>query len=124
MTCEQPIESLPDRCDLAVVRGTDNSFEVTLTDGENPIDISAADVKLTVVSEPGESPPVFEQTNAAGSHSDPTNGRTVFSLSKATTELASQDLDSFWQFEIRRIEGGEEFVHIEGALTVKRGLGI
>jgi len=122
-TCDTACEALPiqPQClDLTLSRGTDNSLEVVITDGDGrAIVITNDTVKFTVKDEV-DGTVVFEHTNMPGGHSSPGLGQTIFEISAADTATASATADTFWVFEVRRITPAlDEFVHISGQFIVR-----
>jgi hypothetical protein len=127
MTCQtqQPTECTelaiePACVNVALVWGTDNELEVSITDGDGKaIAINNDTITFTVKDEPGGTT-VIAKSNGPGSHSDPANGKTVFAIAAADTALAPATADTYWALEVRRITAAlEERVHIQGDFIVR-----
>lgn len=114
----------PAEQNISVVRGTDNTFEAILTDGEGEaVDISLDTIVFTVRDKPGGTVKI-QISNAPGTHKDAANGVTEFSISKADITNVSAIHSTFWVFEIRRIRpGGAEQVHIQGEFVITPSVG-
>jgi len=118
------VSIVPSVVNLRLVNDADTSIEFILTDGkQNPVDITSDDVKFTVRVTHGGTQKL-QKTNAAGSHSDPTNGKTIFKVTHTDITDALTDLNTKWVYEVRRmIAGGDEAVHITGAFIVDLAVG-
>lgn len=110
---------------VTIVRETDNTFEVILTDGEGePVNITGDTIVFTVRDKVGGLVGI-QISNGPGTHKDPVNGVTEFSITKADTSSASPVHWTYWVFEVRRILAVslEERVHIQGDFVVLPSVG-
>ena len=114
--------------DIRVQRGTDNTFEFVLTDGDGTaVDIIADDVMFTVKDEI-DGITQIQKTSLAGSHLEGSFGKVEFTV--ARTEIDDEvdsTSDTFWVYEIRRQvggAGGDEHVHIRGEFIIEPSVGI
>lgn len=110
---------------ISIVRETDNTFEVVLTDGNGePVDITGDTVIFTVRDKLGGLVKI-QISNAPGMHKDPGNGVTEFSVTKADTSSTSTLHWTYWVFEVRRVLAVslEERVHIQGDFVVYPSVG-
>lgn len=115
-------ELLPSVVDIHISQGSRETFEVVLLDGYQPIDITLETVRFTVRDRP-QGTTQLQKTNGPGSHSDPTNGLTDFTVTETDIPV-STDGDRKWVFEIRRINPlGHEFVHVQGCFFVHQEVG-
>jgi len=114
----------PAEQNISVVRGTDNTFEAILTDGDGePVDISLDTIVFTVRDKPGGTV-MIQISNAPGTHKDGPSGVTEFAISKADITNVSAIRSTFWVYEIRRIRpGGAEHVHIQGQFIITPSVG-
>ena len=114
------------KIDLELERGTDNRLVFVLTDDDDKaIDISADDVEMNVKDDFGGNL-IFKKTSSAGSHFNGPDGQVEFIVDR--TDIDDEALivaDTFWVYEIRRIDGGDasESVHVGGSLTVIPSVG-
>jgi hypothetical protein len=91
-------------------------------DGQ-PIDITADSVKFDVRDIIGGSLKLTK-TNASGSHSDPINGKTQFTIARTDITDTLTDKVTCWKYEIRRIlVSTDEAVHITGDFNVHLAIG-
>lgn len=110
----------PTCVNVALVWGTDNELEVTITDGDGrAIAINNDTITFTVKDAVGGTT-VIAKSNGPGSHSDPGNGKTVFAIDAADTALAPATSTTYWTHEVRRITAAlDELVHIQGEFIVR-----
>lgn len=112
---------IPSEVCIRLVFGTDTEWDFVLLDGDGePVDITADDVRLTVKDEIGGTLKI-QKTNAAGTHADPTNGRTVFTLAPGDITDTPDGDRWFWVYEVRRFiggAGGDEAIHLQGDFVV------
>ena len=106
--------------DIRVRKGTDNTFEFILTDGDGePVNIIDDDVVFTVRDMLGGTVQ-FEKANAGGTHLDGFNGKTEFTVDKTDIDAVSDIDTTFWVYDIRRIRvGGQENVYIAGQFIIE-----
>lgn len=105
---------------LAMVRGTDNQLEVTITDGDGRALAIGADTIDFVVKDQVGGSVMFSKSNGPGDHSNPDLGQTIFDIDAADTVGASATATTYWVYEISRTTGGGETrVHIVGNLIVR-----
>ena len=115
----------PDEQGICITRGTDNVFEVVITDGEGQvIDITLDTIALTLRDKLGGTVQA-QYLNLPGSHKDPINGVTEFTIPKAATATASTYHWTYWVYEVRRIQGitDNEYVHIQGDFVILPSVG-
>lgn len=114
------VSIVPDCYDLSIVWGTDNQLEVIITDGDGKaIAINNDTISLTVKEELGGAL-VWTKSNGPGAHSDPGQGRTIFTIDAADTATAAAATTTWWIYEVRRTTaGGDERVHISGSFVVR-----
>lgn len=122
------LDLAPDPKDMEVFAGTDNTIEVTLLNATTSaaIDITSDDVKFTAKDALGGSVvKIATKTNSVGEHSDPTNGKTRFQLTKEELVLATATAQEAWWYEVRRVISGssDEVVYMHGQLRVKPSVG-
>ncbi len=121
------LDALATTIDIKVLSETDNTFEFTLTDSAGAaVDITNDTVKFTTRDHREGTAKIATKTNAPGGHSDPTHGKTRFTLSKADLTLNPQTDPVTWIYEVRRIVAVtlQEIVYVEGNLYVKPNVGI
>jgi len=110
----------PSVVNLSVVYGANASFDFYLTDGYGrAIDITGQDVVFTVKDQKGGTQKI-QKTNSTGEHSEPTKGVTTFSLTPSDWTGIQNDCCVAWVYEIRRKNGTDEYVHLEGVFTVEQ----
>lgn len=113
-----PTTGMPTREDRDVMAATDVTLQFQLFNDAGPINITNDIVKVYVVDDDGTSI-LLPKSNGVGQHSDPLNGKTAVTFTKAelTTHVFSRVR---WWYEVRRIAGGTgpERVHIVGELRI------
>ena len=66
----------------------------------------------------------LEKTNPSGAHSDPTNGKTRFTIGRTDITDTLTDFETTWVYDVRRIQApGDEAVHVAGDFIVQLGVG-
>ncbi len=123
-TGDELVAVVPSVIDLQLVKDADTTFEFILTDGNcEPVDISADSVRITVRDYLGGALKI-QKTNSVGGHSDPTQGKTEFTIARTDITDTLTVTHTRWVYEIRRIQvGGSESVHIEGNFIVDLSVG-
>lgn len=124
-TTEECVSVVPSEVCLELVKDADTTFEFTLTDGKSvPVDITADTVQLNVRDKIGGTSKLAK-SNAPGSHSDPTSGKTQFTISDTDiTDTLLPHIVITWVYEVRRIQAsGAEAVHIMGKFIVHLSVG-
>lgn len=117
------VEAIPSEVPLIIQRGSAFVIECILTDDEGaPINLTGQTVQLTVKTEIGGDQKIFKE-NGTGEHEDPENGKTRFEFTGAeiTDEQGSDRF--YWIYEIRRLDGVSEYVHIQGDFVVEPEIG-
>ena len=109
---------------IVIARDADTTLSFVLLDeqGNHPVDLSADTVKFTVADGYGGTVKIGPLTNLNNQHTDPTNGKTSFTISKATINaVASSSAEQSWLYEVRRLTGGStpEVVHLTGEFRVR-----
>lgn len=115
----------PTAINLCMQRGQDTTFKFALAGDTGRVDITADDVIFSVLSAPVSGTVLVALTNGVGQHTDPTNGETEFTLTRAMTNVVAvpEETDSYWVYEVRRVQpGGEENVYVSGALKIQRSV--
>jgi hypothetical protein len=110
----------PDCVNLSIVRGTQNRFEVIITDGfGKAVAINNDTIEFIVKDEPNGTA-VFTKSNGPTEHSNPSLGETVFDIDEADTATASETETTYWVYEVRRTNPvSDVFVHLTGQLIVR-----
>lgn len=121
---DECVSVVPSEVCLELVKDADTVFEFTLTDGDsNPVDLTTDTVKLTVKDKIG-GVQKLQKTNTPGSHSDPTSGKTRFTIEDTDIIDTLTDKQTVWVYEIRRIQASAaEAVHIMGDFIVHLAVG-
>lgn len=114
----------PSVLNLVIERDADTTLTFVLLDalGLHPVDITNDTVKFTASDTYGGTAQIATLTKTTGQHTDPTNGKTAFAITKAIINAAaSSTKESCWVYEVRRLTGGTspEVVHIVGELRVQ-----
>lgn len=126
MDCEE-VAIIPACIDIRVVRGSDNTFEFIITNGEGQaINITVDDITFTI-KDTIDGTVTFQETSLAGFHLDAAGGKVAFTIPRtAIDDEAEATVETFWVYEVRRIEGGagEQHVHIKGEFIIDPSVGI
>jgi hypothetical protein len=111
----------PSCVDLRIRKGTDNTFEFILNDGDDePVKMIDDDVVVFTVRDMLGGAAQFHKTNAGGTHLDGFNGKTEFTVDKNDIDAVSDIDTTFWVYDIRRIRvGGAENVYIAGQFIIE-----
>lgn len=114
------VSVIPSEIDIELVKDADTEFEFTLNDGDDePVDITADTVQLTVRDYLGGATKL-QKTNVAGGHSNPTDGKTIFTIANTDIIDTLTDAQTVWVYEVRRIDGSAlEHVHIAGNFIIR-----
>ena len=112
---------LPVAVDINVTRGTDNTLEFTFTNAAGTAENLTGDtVKFTARDGYGATVKIATKTNTT--HTDPTAGKTRFTLSQADLTEAGADVTRpiVWYYEVRRLVGGSTpaIVWFQGLLNL------
>jgi hypothetical protein len=117
----------PEVINLEIQQGTDVSIEVQLTNGTGaPVNITNDTIKITAKDEFGGVIKIATKTISPGNHSDPANGKTIFTWSKADTTTTTPKDEVDWKWEVRRVLSGSaaEVVYIHGDLKLMPSVGL
>lgn len=120
------LDLTPEIVNLEAQQGTDINIEVQLTRGGAPVDITNDTIKITAKDEFGGVIMIPTKSIGPGNHSDPVNGKTTFSWSKAETTTATPKDEVDWKWEVRRVFSGSnaEVVYIHGDLRLMPSVGL
>ena len=118
------VSALGSQYTIQMVRDTTQYFQFTLLEREigttvfTAVDLTAAKVKFTVRDRLGGTL-IFQKENGVGQHQDNQLGTTRFEVE--TDDFAAVPLAAWTTlvFEVRRFEGGKEYVHITGDFILK-----
>jgi hypothetical protein len=118
------VSALGSQYTIQMVRDTTQYFQFTLLEREigvrafTPVDLTAATVVFTVRDRLGGTL-IFQKVNDPGEHQDNQDGTTRFIVD--TDDFAAVALSAWTTlvFEVRRIEGADQFVHISGDFILK-----
>jgi hypothetical protein len=110
----------PECGDIILPYGTDNDLVAIVKDGdEKAIPINTDTITLTVKDGRGGTL-IFAKVNAPGSHANPAQGETVFSVSSADISSADPYAVTVWRYEVRRqTSGGAVFSHVSGRFIIE-----
>lgn len=111
---------------IELVQGVDSVIEFQILRGGLPVDITNDTIDFTARDGYGGTVTIATKQNLPGQHTDPTNGKTVFLLSRTDTRVVgSEGYDVRWVYEVRRImaSSGYQMVHISGDLVLKAMVG-
>jgi hypothetical protein len=116
---------IPSEVCIEIVDGTQKVFEVEIMDNEgDPIDITNDTITFTVKDEFGGTTKL-QKINTVGGHSDPTNGKTIFTIAQTDIPPVSPYEVRNWVYEIRRTDAGSvEDVHLQGDFIVNPVVGV
>ena len=121
------IDACPKEIDICVSSDSKVELQFTITDADdNPIDISADDIKFTVKSDIAGTCEISTKTSLAGAHEDGPNGVVVFTVSKTDLAGASSRIITCWVYEVSRCIGAvaaDEVVYIQGTFMIKPRVG-
>lgn len=114
------MKNLPTRIDYDIAGWQDATLEFQLTDENGFINITADTVSMSFADDEGGTP-LLPKVIGPGQHSDPANGKTQVSFSKADLTTRDKFTTTRWWYEIRRIVGGtlKERLHIVGELRIQ-----
>lgn len=118
------VDMLPTRVDFKIKEKTDVNIEWTFLDVDGTaFDITNDSITLTVVEFGSEGPTtVVTVINGVGDHSDPTNGKTITTITDTDLTLAASfpvQESKLHYYEVVRITGaGEVQVFFEGEMRV------
>ena len=117
----ETVEIKPACINLAVVRGTDNTWEFVLLDNDaKALNMGDDDVVFTIRDE-FEGNIQVQATSSAGSHFEGNSGKVEFTLPRAAIDdEANARVRTFWVYEIRRIDlnNNQHHVHIAGDFVI------
>lgn len=122
----QNLDLTPEVVNLEVQQATTVTMEVQLTNGSgSAVNITNDTVKITVKDDFDGVVEIATISNAPGSHSDPTNGKTQFTWTKAQTTTDTPKEAKYWKWEVRRVfPSGAEVVYIHGDLVLQPSVGL
>lgn len=117
-------ELIPSEVCIEIIEGTQKVFEVEIMDNEgDPIDITSDTITFTIKDEIGGVTKLQKINTPA--HSDPTNGKTTFTIAQTDIPSVSPYEVRNWVYEIRRTDAGSlEDVHLQGAFIVNPSVGV
>jgi hypothetical protein len=109
------ISVLPTIINFKLVQKTDNMIEFVIETNGKADDITNDSVRLFIKTNYGGVTKV-DRTNAPGAHSDPTNGKTQFQLTKTDLVGTPTTALNTWVYELHRIFGGtnDDIVYLAG----------
>ena len=109
------VSLLPLIVNLQVVQNTDNQIEFVLTDNGSAVDLTNDTVTLVMKTNYGGTLKI-NKSNGPGGHSDPTNGKTRFLLTKTEMQGSNIAVPETWVYQLRRIVAGslDEIVYFAG----------
>jgi len=118
------VSALGSQVTIQMVRDTTQYFQFTLLERElgarvfTPVDLTAATVVFTVRDRLGGAL-IFQKVNIPGEHQDNQDGTTRFMV--ATDDFVAIPLAAWTTlvFEVRRIEGADQYVHVSGDFILK-----
>jgi len=118
------VSALGSQYTIQMVRDSTQPLQFTLLEREigtrvfTAVDLTAATVKFTVRYRLGGAL-VFTKVNAPGSHQDNQDGTTRFEVEYDDFAAIPFTLWTTLVFEVRRFEGGKEYVHISGDFILR-----
>lgn len=101
--------------DLTIVQGASKSLPVTIKKNDVLLDITSKTISFTIKNEYGTADAEAIVIKTKSSHDDPTNGKTVFSLT--STETGGFPLGRF-SYEIEMSEGSTINVLVAGTVKI------
>lgn len=123
----QYVDLTPEVINIDVQQGTDNPLEFQLTDNDGAaVDITSDAVKFTAKDFYGGEVTIATKTNSTGEHSTPSDGKTVFVLTKTDLTTLTPDSQVSWYYEVRRVFSGSgyEVIYIQGVLNLMASVGL
>lgn len=123
----QALDLTPEIINIELQQGADAPIEFELTDNAGgAVDLTLETVKFTAKDGFGGTVMIATKTNAPGSHSDPTAGKSIFVLSKLDLTTLTPTDQSLWYYEVRRVFTGSlrEVIYIQGTLTLQPSVGL
>lgn len=109
------VSLLPLIVNLQITQNTDNQIEFVLSDNSLPVNITSDTITLVMKTNYGGVIKI-NKSNGPGGHSDPTNGKTRFLLTKLEMRGTSLAVAETWVYQLRRIVAGslDEIVYFAG----------
>lgn len=117
--------------DIVLKAGADTTLNLTLNSApvSDPdvflaADLTSSTVIFTVKDSDGTV--VLSKTNIPGEHVSDLDGKTAFDIVPSDTSglVGFGDISSFYRYEVRRIDSGKTYVHLEGTLTINEAVGV
>jgi hypothetical protein len=111
---------VPEKIKIKQMQNTDAEVEFQILKGDGtPRDLTNHAVKFTAKSDYGGTVMIETKTNAVGEHTDPTEGKTMFVITKDDTTTDTPADEVSWVYEVRLVEGnGQESVYVYGELAL------
>ena len=85
-------------------RGDDKIYELTVTDKQtgNPVSIVGCTIKMTWKENIEDETYFLQKSNGPGEHSDPTNGKTEFTIDAADTSALKERTEFYFDVQITK----------------------
>lgn len=117
------VDLTPSDVPLKIQKGAAFSLDCILTDNAGtPVDLTGQTVQFTVKTDIGGVQKIFKE-NGPGEHESPADGKTRFTFTGSEITDAQEADSFFWVYEVRRIDGSTEYVHISGDFIVEPEIG-
>ncbi len=102
--------------ELTIIWGNTKTYNLTITDGTNPIDITGATVFFTIKKNLEDSDDDAIIKKDITSHTDPTQGKTSITLSD--TDTAIEPDTYFYDIKLKRADGSIQSVPADECYVV------
>jgi hypothetical protein len=121
----QDLDLTPEVINIECQQGTHVTVEFRLTEDGAALDITNDTIKVTVKDGFGGITMITTITKGPGEHSDPTDGKTLITWTKAMTTTPFPTDELYWKYEVRRVAATSlaEVVYIHGDFKLMPSVG-